>query len=246
MNNQTKIILFSLFLAFAQSAWAQGGAGWTMQRGLGPGACKILIASIPQKALDASEAAQLFYLREEEKLARDVYIRLHSKWAAPIWQNISRSEERHFDALKLLLDRHRLRDPAAGKAMGSFQDAGLQTLYGDLVAQGEASFSAALRTGATIEDLSVRNLEKALASTDNSALKMVYRNLQNASRNHLSVLANRLEAAGEKYAAQYISPEALEAILSDSNDAGMNFAGRRNGPKGMGRRYGMCPWAQTR
>jgi len=161
-------------------------------------------------------------------------------------ENLSQSEQRHGDALKLLLNRYGLPDPAADRAVGVFQDPGLQTLYADLVSQGEASFSGALRVGATIEDLGLRDLEKAIVETDNNDLKMVYQNLQNSSRNHLQVFAARLEARGEPYVTQYISAATLSEILSKSSNIGMGYRGGRNGPQGVRRGNGICPWGRTR
>jgi hypothetical protein len=173
-----------------------------------------------------------------------VYTALHSKWPVPIFANISQSEQRHFDALKVLLDRYGLPDPAADNAPGVFQDSGLQTLYSDLVAQGQSSLQAALRVGATIEDLNLRALEKALAATDNNDLRIVYQNLQNGSENHMRAFADRLAATGESYAAQYISATTLSEIVSRPNNAGMGY-GRGNGPRGNGRGNGICPWGGT-
>lgn len=240
-----RIVLVSALLTLALPAWAQRGAGRNMQRGIGQGPCQTLIASVPKQALDATEAADLTYMREEEKLARDVYIKLYSKWATRIFGTISQSEQRHSDALKLLLDRYGLVDPATNEAVGVFQNPALQTLYADLVVQGEVSLSAALRVGATIEDLDLRDLEKALAATDNNDLKIVYQNLQQGSRNHMQAFVGQLDAKGESYAAQYISAATLAGIVSSSFDAGMGYGGRRNGSRGMGRGNGICPWGRT-
>jgi hypothetical protein len=45
-------------------------------------------------SLDASESEGLIYMREEEKLANDVYVTLYEKWGVPIFQNIAKSEDR--------------------------------------------------------------------------------------------------------------------------------------------------------
>ncbi len=44
-----------------------------------------------------SDTAGLLYMREEEKLARDVYDYLYEKWNAIIFDNISNSEQIHMD-----------------------------------------------------------------------------------------------------------------------------------------------------
>jgi hypothetical protein len=119
---------------------------------------------------------------------------LYARWGARIFANITGSEQRHFDELKLLLDRYGLADPAANSAAGIFQNADLQALYSDLIAQGETSLAAALRVGAQIEDLDIHDLDKALAATDNDDLRIVYRNLRWGSENHIRAYVGRLKS----------------------------------------------------
>jgi len=236
-----RLIMFSLLLASALPAWAQRGAGRNVQRGAGDGIFQSLLDSIPMAELSSNEAAELTYLREEEKLARDVYLALYSKWGASIFWNISLSEDRHTNALKLLLDRYGLPDPAENKEAGVFEDPALKELYSYLVAQGETSLSAALRVGATIEDLDYRDLDKALSATDNDDLIIVYRNLQNGTQNHMRAFVGQLEALGESYVAQYMDDVTLEEILSISPNRGMGFGRRRNSPQRIGSGNGVCP-----
>jgi hypothetical protein len=247
MRNQSFncALVLSVLLVLSAPAFAQRGPGRGMQRANTGGTCLALINSTSRQALDADEAAGLTYMREEEKLAHDVYAKLHAKWGLRLFGNISQSEERHFDAIKLLLDRYELPDPAANNSIGVFQNKGLQTLYGDLIKQGESSLIAALRAGATIEDLDIHDLEKAIAATDNKDLKLVYGNLFNASKNHMRTFVGQLEAVGETYSAQYISPTALSDILSSPKQAEMGYGARGNGRGGMGRGdNGVCPRVQ--
>jgi len=160
-----------------------------------------------------------------------------------IFGNISQSEDRHFSAIKLLLDRYELPDPAANHAPGVFRNEGLQPLYIDLTKQGKISLKSAMRVGATIEDLDMHDLEKASAATDNSDLKLVYQNLRQASENHMRAFVRQLAAAGETYAPQYITPEAFSEIVASPQQTGMVFGARGNGQRGLGRgNNGICPW----
>ena len=69
--------------------------------------------------LTSTEADGLRFMREEEKLAHDVYVALYEKWGLRIFNNISNSEQTHTDAVKTLLDRYGVADPAAGKPPAS-------------------------------------------------------------------------------------------------------------------------------
>ena len=72
-------------------------------------------------------------MREEEKLAGDVYQALFAVWGLPIFDNIQQAEQTHTVAVKTLLDRYDPRDPAADAAPGEFENATIQNLYNDLV-----------------------------------------------------------------------------------------------------------------
>ena len=235
------MILASTMLALALPGLAQRGPGRNMRLEMGSGTNHAVISSLPKQNLDATEVEGLNYLCEEEKLARDIYVRFHSQWGTRIFENISQSEHRHFEALQVLLERYGLPDPAANMKAGNFQNPELQKLYGDLVLQGATSLSAALRVGATIEDLDLHNLEKALALTDNEDLKIVYQNLQQGSQNHMRAFVSNLESMGESYEAQYISAAALTEILAKSSNSGNRFGRGRNGQKGLMHGNSACP-----
>lgn len=95
--------------------------------------------SLPIEPLSNDELTSLSFMREEEKLARDVYITLYSKWSVNIFNNISSSEQTHMDAVLLLLKKYNLTDPVGSTAVGVFNNATLQNLYNQLVAQGNNS-----------------------------------------------------------------------------------------------------------
>jgi hypothetical protein len=240
------ISFLAMVLVSAAPTFAQRGQYRGQGRGInasqGGILCQAAINSIPIQTLDSTEAAGLVYMREEEKLAHDVYATFHAQWGMRIFGNISQSEEQHFDVLKLLLDRYGLQDPAANKPLGKFENEGLQELYDSLIATGKGSLRAALRVGATIEELDIRDLEKAASATDNSDLKMVYQNLTLASENHLRVFVRQLNMAGENYVPQYMNQDRFSEILANVQPSGRN-AGARGGGRGIGRGYNQnCPW----
>jgi len=148
------------------------------------------VSTVPQAT--ATEASALQYMREEEKLARDVYSALSAKWNTPIFRNIARSEQRHMDAVKLLLDRYGIPDPANGAPAGSFEDPRLQALYTKLVQQGSRSVAAAMGVGVQIENLDIADLQSRLAQTDKTDIRFVFTQLQRGSSNHLRAFQHQL------------------------------------------------------
>jgi len=137
------------------------------------------------------EKEHLLLMREEEKLARDVYQALNAKWNNQKFSNISKSEQQHMDSLKVLLDKYGLADPTAGKKPGEFTNKKLQGLYTELVQKGSRSLSDALAVGVEIEKLDIADLEEALSKTTNSDLTFVYKNLLRGSKNHLEAFSSQ-------------------------------------------------------
>lgn len=172
---------------------------------------------VTMDTLSDAEIEGLLYMREEEKLARDVYLMLYEKWGMRILQNISGSEQTHMDAVKALLDRYDLDDPAAGTDVGVFTNPTLQELYDQLVDEGSQSLADALRVGAAIEEIDILDLEERIAQTDNSDIQLVYENLMRGSRNHLRAFVSTLERqVGEIYQPQYLSQTTYDAIVNTS------------------------------
>jgi len=139
-----------------------------------------------------TEAEWLLYMREEEKLARDVYQELYQVWGLTIFSNIARSEQKHMDSIKTLLDRYHLTDPAEGNGVGVFTNSDLQALYFELIAKGEKSVLDALQVGVIIEETDITDLTKALNGTVHRDIERVYANLMAGSYNHLAAFESKL------------------------------------------------------
>ena len=166
----------------------------------------------PTPVLTMAEANDLLFMREEEKLARDVYITLYAEWEARVFDNISQSEQRHMDAILGLINTYGLDDPALG--FGEFANAELQELYDNLVTDGLQSRLDALMVGALIEEVDMEDIVEAMERTDESDILAVYGNLLAGSENHLNAFVRNIEAiTGETYVAQWISQEEVDAIL---------------------------------
>ncbi len=146
--------------------------------------------------LTEAEEQHILYMREEEKLARDVYLTLYELWGAEIFANISESEQRHMDAIKSLITRYGLVDPVVDDAIGMFTNPNFVGLYDELVADGSVSLEEALKVGVRIEELDIADLELALQETSMRAVRRVFQNLLNGSYNHLDAFQRNIEAGG--------------------------------------------------
>ena len=182
------------------------------------GSLQPQLDALPKATLTAQEQAGLIWMREEEKLALDVYAALYSRWNTPVFTNIAGAERTHTDAVKALLDRYGIADPSAGVAAGTFTNPDIQALYTTLVAQGSTSLVAALNVGATIEDLDIADLQARATTTPDIAL--VYANLEKGSRNHLRAFVRQLGANGADYTPTHITQAAYDAIVASGIERG--------------------------
>jgi hypothetical protein len=175
--------------------------------------CKA--ADFPKQDVSASEEKELLYMREEEKMAHDVYSMMYDKWGLRPFSNIMGSEKRHMEAIKSLIDKYALTDPVKDLKTGAFTNADIMKLYNGLLEQGNKSELDALKAGAEIEEVDIKDLLKAIKDTDNNDFIFVYNNLLNASENHLRAFMRNIDRRGGTYVPKHLDKKTFEEILND-------------------------------
>ena len=155
------------------------------------------------------------FMREEEKLARDVYATLYDHFYSQgttlyVFDHIASSEQRHMDAMLNLLAKYGIPDSAVDGGQGVYPDScpwdgkdteacqfnndDLAKLYRRLIKDGEKSPLAAFLVGAYIEELDISDLFEAIATAaDFQIIQSVYGNLLCGSGNHLRAFARNIE-----------------------------------------------------
>lgn len=180
--------------------------------------------ALPAEELSAAEIETLTYVREEEYLAHDVYQALYALYPVPVFNFISNSESLHAYAMKVLLDKYNLPDPAADHQPGVFTNTQIQQLYTDLVAFGSQSIGNALTVGATIEDVDIADLIDHLENDiDNQDLGYAIELLYKGSRNHMRAFNAHLVFRNITYTPQYISQELFDQITGSAWEIGQGF-----------------------
>ena len=196
------------------------GCGGANAAGSASNSTGILAGTVTLQPLTVAETDTLLFVREEEKMARDVYLTLYGKWGQLIFQNIAtRSEQQHMDTMKLLVDSLGLADPVVSDAVGDFTDLTIDGLYDQLVARGSTSVTEGLAVGAFIEEFDINDLQEAIDEamdgTNQLALVQAYTNLMCGSRNHLRSFVSQIEMSGVNYQAQ-VMPQATVDLIVDS------------------------------
>ncbi len=187
------------------------------------------LTALTDGEVSSAEIEGLLFMREEEKLARDVYQQMADLWGMNIFSNIARSEQSHMDSVLSLIDLFGAVDPVGDQALGEFANQDLQALYNDLVSQGGLSVEESLLVGGAIEEIDILDLQQYLAGTTDGAIIEVYQNLLRGSINHLASFVRTYERqTGETYQPQFMSLEEYQDLISQSS-----FNGNGGGGRGM-------------
>jgi hypothetical protein len=178
-------------------------------------------------SLSQQEKDAILYMREEEKLARDVYNLLFDKWGTNPFGNIRKSEQVHMDRMKTLITTYKLEDPVTknNDQQGIFTNGALQKYSNELADQGSKSLTGALKAGAKIEELDIADLETRINQTKRQDIITVYNYLKMASENHLRAFVRRLKMQGINYEPVILDKTEFDKIIA----SGSNGPGRGNG-----------------
>lgn len=172
--------------------------------------------------LSAEEIAGLKFMREEEKLAHDVYVALYALYGNDdIFYRISLSETTHTEAILALLVKYGIDDPAAGNPAGVFTDPYLQALYDTLIAMGSPTLIDALKVGALIEETDIRDINAKKVVTDEADILTVYDSLLCGSQSHLRAFNSQLLGLGVNYVPQVITQAEWDAIVNSGTCVAM-------------------------
>jgi hypothetical protein len=177
------------------------------------GCCSVPAVTTPSAELTADETRDLLLMREEEKLARDVYNAMAERYNQRAFINIPRAEQFHMDAVLGLLNAYGLDDPAKEKS-GKFGNAKLQKLYRQLVKRGAQSREDAFLVGALVEEIDIQDLIDSMKRSENKDILAVYESLLGGSKRHLNAFVRNYEAvSGQTYKAQKMAPADIDAML---------------------------------
>lgn len=162
--------------------------------------------------MNSDEINGLYLMREEEKMARDVYAFFYAKFKVRTFGNITKSENQHSEAVLRLINYFGLTDPAVA-AVGTFTNPEMQKLYDKFTTEALTA-NDALKTGAFIEEYDIADLKKLISETENPDIKLVYSNLLRGSTFHLKAFTGVLKFRGVIYTPTILSVEEYNSIIS--------------------------------
>lgn len=146
-------------------------------------------------ALNQEQKDELFFIYQEEKVARDVYITLGELYPSEnTFASIQKSEQRHIDAARGLCEKYGVSVEGVDEdSVGNFVLPVLQDLYDTCVALGDESILDALKVGEHIEVTDIKDLDHAIEMfPEHDDVARVYENLKEGSYNHLDAFQSKI------------------------------------------------------
>ena len=129
--------------------------------------------------------AQLTEMREEERVARDLYTQLGRSSGVAIFTRIAAAEQRHLDAVERLMTIQGMNPDAAGTTVGRYTVPDLQSAYTRWLVAGRVSDQAAYKVGVELEKQDIADL-KALDVPSGTSGERVVQALLTGSEHHLA------------------------------------------------------------
>lgn len=139
----------------------------------------------------------LFFIFQEEKVARDVYITLGKTYTdETTFAQIQISEQEHILSAQVLCERYGVDTSIVNLSLeddfvGQFELTSMQELYNTCIGLGEVSLMEALKVGELIEVTDIEDLEHAAEGMPSDVVN-AYDNLKSGSLEHLDAFRNAI------------------------------------------------------
>ncbi len=147
--------------------------------------------------LTSVQKDEVFFLYQEEKVARDVYITLGKLYPGEnTFASIQLSEQRHMDSVKGLCDTYGVDTSEVDESVvGEFVLPVLQDLYDTCVSMGSESLLDGLKVGKLIEETDIKDITHIIEDFGMPAdVITVCENLREGSYNHLDAFNTAIAA----------------------------------------------------
>lgn len=194
-----------------------------------PNICPVLNVTDP---LTADEIEFLFAMREDEKMAKDLYTAFGAQYPTAVqFSRIATAEATHVAAIETMLTYYEVSFPALTPA-GVFADAEKQAQYDAFLAQG-TTIQGAFEVMALLEEENIAAYKAVEATATNANIKLILANMVRASSNHLKAAVRQLTILGITYTPTHLDQATFDEVISSAFAQG-NMYGQQMGKGNRG------------
>lgn len=177
-----------------------------------------IINNTPVEELSNDEVLAILQMREEEKVARDLYNVAATLGFGNVFVNISSAESNHMTAAWALIEKYDLIDPVATDVPGEFLAQAIQDLYDQLKPNFQIDKNTAVVNGSLVEEVDIYDLRALKLLVDNIDINLVFDELEKGSRNHLRGFHQQHVNLGIVYTPQYLTQEEYDVIVNSPKE----------------------------
>jgi len=179
--------------------------------------------------LTADEIEFIYAIREDEKVARDLYFSFFGTFGLKPFENIGKAEDNHIKATEKLFDYYEIDYPALSEN-GKFENAIRQKLFDSLLLKGTPELEA-FKVMAMLEESNIVEYGEVLKTIANPNIKIVIENLARASANHFKAAIRQITALGGTYRPALMTQEQYRAVIATGFEKGKRYMYKNNGSK---------------
>ncbi|NTV17903.1 MAG: DUF2202 domain-containing protein [Bacteroidales bacterium] len=177
--------------------------------------------------LTADEIEFIYAVREDEKVARDLYFSFFGTFGLKPFENIGKAEDNHIKATEKLFDYYEIDYPALSEN-GKFENAIRQKLFDSLLLKGTPELEA-FKVMAMLEESNIVEYGEVLKTIANPNIKIVIENLARASANHFKAAIRQITALGGTYTPALMTQEQYKAVIAIGFEKGKRYMYKNNG-----------------
>lgn len=163
-----------------------------------------------------SEREALSLVADGEKLSRELFNAFYAKWNEPVFSEAEKSGQNRLDLINVFMERF----PAAGSAgiyeNGKFKSPDNQLLYDNLLVKGSRSCEEALEASMFTQELAIYDIRFLIRQTSNSALRLLYLNIEKGARSVIWMLARELDKKGRSYNPLFLEKDFYNKIIGSA------------------------------
>lgn len=169
-----------------------------------------------ESELSIDQQADLLFLYEEEKMARDLYVHGRELYGTNQFTNISSSEQVHMDAVSALIGEYEM-DVALVSEPGAFTIDAIKSLYYELLERIQRSEIDAFKAATLVEETDIMDIREIKMRFDLLDITEVLDQLECGSGNHMRAFNKRLEMLNVEYTPEVMSQSEFDQIISEGH-----------------------------
>ena len=162
----------------------------------------------------SADEEYLQYLYESILMTGEIFRNSYEKWGIPEFNNVSRKEFSSLDSIRTILDKYKIKNPAANHHAGIYFNPQIQLWHNENLSKAIFSYDDALVTAIRLEEKIIYDIQQhSTKEITNNDLRNLYTKLNASATSHLKIFYQLLMNRGGSFSPEYLSQPEFEKLL---------------------------------